>query len=341
MTAAAAQPPAAEPPLRSGGPAAALVERVVAPLAMSCFVGAIALSGLLQALAAALIVAAPTSPWGWTLLVLMVALAVSPLRAPPAWAAAAISAACRMAVGYFPTVLVVEDAAALSGDKPYVIALEPHSALPTAIPAAFGERSVLLPPALRGRTHGLVSSVCFRFPLVRQLYYWWGFRPITKGTIRRLLAARRAVVLVPGGVQECLYMEPSGSEVAFVRSRKGFIRMAMQCGADVVPVFAFGQSQTYKWLRPGPPLVPAAAVAALSRKIGMVPLALLGRWGSPVPHRSRMTVVLGAPLRLPRHESPPDDLVQAHLDEYIAALEGIFERHRAAAGHGSTRLRVM
>jgi hypothetical protein len=42
----------------------------------------------------------------------------------------------------------------------------------------------------------------------------------------------------------------------------------MQCGADVVPAFAFGQSQTYGWIRPGPPLVPAWAVAALSRRIG-------------------------------------------------------------------------
>jgi 2-acylglycerol O-acyltransferase 2 len=73
----------------------------------------------------------------------------------------------------------------------------------------------------------------------------------------------------------------------------------------------------------------------------MVPLALLGRWGTPIPHRSRMTVVLGAPLRLPRHDSPPDDVVQAHLDDYVAALEAIFHRHRAAAGHARTVLRVM
>jgi hypothetical protein len=42
----------------------------------------------------------------------------------------------------------------------------------------------------------------------------------------------------------------------------------MQAGADVIPVFAFGQSQTYKWLRPGPPFVSDAFVKALSRRIG-------------------------------------------------------------------------
>lgn len=37
--------------------------------------------------------------------------------------------------------------------------LEPHSALPTAMSAVFGIQSQMLPKALRGRTHGLASSV--------------------------------------------------------------------------------------------------------------------------------------------------------------------------------------
>ena len=56
-----------------------------------------------------------------------------------------------------------------------------------------------------------------QFPLVRHLYYWWGFRPITKRCMRHLLAAGRSVVLVPGGVQECLVMEHEGVEVAYLR----------------------------------------------------------------------------------------------------------------------------
>jgi hypothetical protein len=73
----------------------------------------------------------------------------------------------------------------------------------------------------------------------------------------------------------------------------------------------------------------------------MVPLLMLGRWGTPVPHRSRLTVVLGAPLRLPRHDDPPPALVQKYLDAYIAAMEGIFERHKEAAGYKDWTLRVL
>jgi hypothetical protein len=48
---------------------------------------------------------------------------------------------------------------------------------------------------------GAAVLQCFQVPLVRQLYWWWGIRPITRHTIRRLLHKNSCVVLVPGGVQ--------------------------------------------------------------------------------------------------------------------------------------------
>jgi hypothetical protein len=42
---------------------------------------------------------------------------------------------------------------------PPSLGLEPHSALPTALPACFGIPGTVLPEGLRGRTYGLASSV--------------------------------------------------------------------------------------------------------------------------------------------------------------------------------------
>lgn len=63
-------------------------------------------------------------------------------------------------------------------------------------------------------------------------------------------------------------MQPD-CETVFLQKRRGFIRLAMQTGSHVVPCFAFGQTGTYKWYRPGPPLVSDAAVQKLSRQIGV------------------------------------------------------------------------
>jgi 2-acylglycerol O-acyltransferase 2 len=56
-----------------------------------------------------------------------------------------------------------------------------------------------------------------------------------------------------------------GREVAFLRQRTGFVRLAMQQGAPLVPAFAFGQTEMFRWRKP--PL-PSAWVGALSRAIG-------------------------------------------------------------------------
>ena len=54
--------------------------------------------------------------------------------------------------------------------------------------------------------------------------------------------------MCPGGVMECLYME-RGREVVYLRKRSGFVRLALQAGAPLVPVFAFGQSDFYGYCR--------------------------------------------------------------------------------------------
>jgi hypothetical protein len=49
------------------------------------------------------------------------ALVLTPLGPPPAWAAAYISYACRLAAGYFSAELVFEDEQSIKADRPYVI----------------------------------------------------------------------------------------------------------------------------------------------------------------------------------------------------------------------------
>ena len=42
--------------------------------------------------------------------------------------------------------------------------------------------------------------------------------------------------------QECLYLEQH-RETIFLRKRFGFVKMALQTGAHLMPAFAFGQSR--------------------------------------------------------------------------------------------------
>ena len=52
--------------------------------------------------------------------------------------------------------------------------------------------------------------------------------------MRRLLEQKRTVLIIPGGVAECLEMKP-GVETIYLRKRFGFVKIAIQTGAQLVP----------------------------------------------------------------------------------------------------------
>ena len=83
-------------------------------------------------------------------------------------------------------------------------------------------------------------------PATRHFWWWLGVRPIDKANIHKLLAANNSIVLVPGGNTECRLMK-HGQETMYLRKRLGFVRLAMNHGAPLVPAFAFGQSDTYSY----------------------------------------------------------------------------------------------
>ena len=108
-----------------------------------------------------------------------------------------------------------------------------------------------------------------------------------------------------------------------------------------MPVFAFGQTGCYSWLKPGPPVVPASWLAAFARRIGFMPLIIWGEAFSPLPHPVPVYMAVGAAVELPRREHPSTEEARQHLGRFIEAMRSLFERHKAAAGHPDLQLRIM
>ena len=70
------------------------------------------------------------------------------------------------------------------------------------------------------------------------------------------------------------------------------------------------------------------------------PVAAGLNYAPPAAAQVPMHVVIGRPIAVPQEADPSPETVQRYLKQYIAAIEGLFERYKAAAGHPAATLTV-
>jgi hypothetical protein len=91
-----------------------------------------------------------------------------------------------------------------------------------------------------------VANALLHVPMVCTFLSWFGFIPVAPTCLAEACSSEHNVALVPGGISEMTAFEGPHVEVISLLDRKGFIRLALQHGRDLVPVYGFGENRAFK-----------------------------------------------------------------------------------------------
>lgn len=234
---------------------------------------------------------------------------------------------------WFPITIEKPRAITLDAAQTHIFAVHPHGCL-AFNRAAFGfDVDTLWNSAFPGVDFRvLTASAAFRVPLIREMWLWSYCVDASKATARRVLAAKKSILVYPGGEREQILTQ-RGEHVLYLLNRKGFIKLALETGSPLVPMYAFGDTDLFvhhslflgarKWL---------------VRKMGVAIPLISGSIGL-LPYRVPVRIVVGQPLRPPAVDGEPS---QAQIDSlhalYVDALRSLFEQHKARCGHPDAAL---
>lgn len=193
-----------------------------------------------------------------------------------------------------------------------------------------------------------VQSLAMNFwiPFWREMFVWGGVGDASASCIRKTLRAGpgESVLLVVGGAEESLLSSPGTNDLTLSK-RKGFVKLALEAGSPLVPVYAFGETNVYENLASGKPKL-QKFLLKLQKKLGFAIPLIHGRgyfnyhFGI-LPHRRPIVVVVGAPLEVPKIEKPTPQQVDEWHAKYVEALKKLFDENKDAFDLKSTGLQIV
>jgi hypothetical protein len=152
-----------------------------------------------------------------------------------------------------------------------------------------------------------------------------------------------SVVLYVGGMAE-LFLSSTKEETLYLKKRKGFIKLALQTGVDVVPLYLFGNTTVLSVFKTG-------FLANLSRNMQVSLTYFWGRWMLPIPKEVKVRFfqmwlnrifshffislcslqflyVGGQPLGLPQIENPTQEEIDIWHQKYCDEVTRIFDTYK-------------
>ena len=175
-------------------------------------------------------------------------------------------------------------------------------------------------------------GAAFYWPGVREFSLWAGCLDASKPVLKKAIARKENIMLLPGGIKEMILTDNTSSDTKIVmKDRKGYAKLAIEEGLAIVPGFCFGEKRIHSIVHfPG-------FLRDLMLRAQLSPCFMIGRWGftflgEPLP----LGMVWGEPIPTIKMD-PKDPALEAQLErvhaECEASVHDIFERYKTHFGY--------
>jgi len=228
---------------------------------------------------------------------------------------------------YFKFEMIVENEDSLEENldkgKNYIFAAQPHGVI-----SMCGMCSAILDHKKYMGIRTAVASALLKIPILKHVLGIFGLTDASAKNLRKILKREGrdgSVVIYVGGMAE-LFMSSREEERLYLSKRKGFVKMALREGVDIVPVYLFGNTSVLSVLQHGP-------LAKLSRKLQLSFTFFWGKWLLPIPRDDKLLYAAGVPIEIPKIAEPTQEDVDKYHALYIEEVKRLFEGYKSKAGH--------
>ncbi|KAL3050793.1 hypothetical protein OYC64_001125 [Pagothenia borchgrevinki] len=239
---------------------------------------------------------------------------------------------------YFPLRLL--KTVDLDPKKNYIFGFHPHGVLVAGGFCNFCTEASGFSRMFPGLTsHLLMLPFWFRVPLFRDYIMCGGLVSSSKSSLSHLLSrpgGGNVAVIALGGAVESLEARPGALKLQIL-NRKGFIKLALKHGAQLVPVFSFGENELFDQMENPSGSLLRRLQNRLQSIMG-VALPLFHARGvfqysfGLMPYRKPINTVVGEPIPLVRTPSPSSEDIEGLHRIYLQSLTHLFEQNKEKYG---------
>ncbi|KAJ3147606.1 2-acylglycerol O-acyltransferase 1 [Geranomyces variabilis] len=174
-------------------------------------------------------------------------------------------------------------------------------------------------------------DVNWSIPIWREIQMGFGTVSVSAKSLKHVLTKKGpgwSALIVIGGADEALLAYPNTNDIILNR-RKGFVKVAIQTGASLVPVFTFGENDLFWQVNDES----APAIRKAQQRLAKVlTYSLPIYWGRLgmffLPRKTRLVSVVGRPIDVLQNDNPTrQEIAELHA-RYVQELIALFNAHK-------------